>query len=100
MKLYEFTYTNNRNWQDKDVIRALKLYLEDEAMYQQWALGWELRKIGGEVMDKDGDMVSHWEVHGEYLEQKQLESDLSVLILIMAATSTIAILFAIYMVTR
>lgn len=43
MKLYEFTFTDNENLSESEVLAALQDFLKNEAEIQGWANGYNLR---------------------------------------------------------
>ncbi len=68
MKLYEFTYHDNQNLSEPEVLGRLKDLLETEAEMQGWASGYNLRQCKEVEQKASGERVFTFEVLGDYLD--------------------------------
>lgn len=73
MKLYEFTFTDNENLSESEVLEALQDFLKNEAEIQGWANGYNLRSCKEVVQLADDKRVFTFEVLGEYIDSNFLD---------------------------
>jgi len=67
MKLYEFTYNDNTNMPESEVLETLRIHLEEEAIIQGWAPGYNLRQCQIPKQSADGGKDYFFVVEGEAL---------------------------------
>lgn len=75
MKLYEFTFTDNQNLAESDIVRRLQDFLASEAEMQGWAAGYNLRQCQQVEQLADGRCRLTFEVLGEYVDSNSLDFD-------------------------
>lgn len=72
MKLYEFTYTDNQNISESEILHGLQDFLASEAELQGWANGYNLRQCKEIVQLAGGEKQFTFEVLGEYIDSNGL----------------------------
>jgi hypothetical protein len=75
MKLYEFTYTDNQNLTETEILRSLDDFLSSEAAMQGWARGYNLRQCKDIRQLADGQRQFTFEVLGEYIDSNSVDFD-------------------------
>lgn len=70
MKLYEFTYTDNQNLTEIEILQSLGDFLSAETAMQGWAKGYNLRQCKDIRQLVDGQRQFTFEVIGEYIDSK------------------------------
>ncbi len=75
MKLYEFTFTDNQNLAEADIVQRLQDFLANEAEMQGWAAGYNLRQCKEVQHLADGRRQLTFEVLGEYIDWNVLDFD-------------------------
>jgi hypothetical protein len=73
MKLYEFTFTDNQNLAESDIVQRLQDFLANEAEMQGWAAGYELRQCKEVRQLPDSSRQLTFEVLGEYIDSNALD---------------------------
>ncbi len=71
MKLYEFTFSDNTNLTESEVLASAQESLKEEAVLQGWASGYNLRQCQKARQVSDGSIEYYFEVEGEYLADGQ-----------------------------
>lgn len=71
MKLYEFTYNDNTNQTESEVLASAQEALEHEASLQGWAPGYNFRQCQKPKHLGNGEVEYYFEVDGEYLADGQ-----------------------------
>ena len=66
MKLYEFTFNDNTNLSESKVLEVALLSLQEEALLQGWATGYNLQQRQKPQQLANGEMEYYFEVEGEY----------------------------------
>jgi hypothetical protein len=66
MKLYEFSYTDNLNQTEAEVLVRVAEFLDSEADQQGWAAGHNFRQCRTVEQLVSGERRYHFEVLGEY----------------------------------
>jgi hypothetical protein len=67
MILYEFTFSDNTNLNESDVLALVTESLKEEALLQNWAPGYNFRQCQKPKQTVDGSVEYYFEVEGEYL---------------------------------
>ena len=75
MKLYEFTYTDNQNLSESEILRSLEDFLSSEADMQGWAKGYNLRQCKVIRRLAEGQRQLTFEVLGEYIDSNSVDFD-------------------------
>ena len=65
MKLYEFTYNDNTNMSESDMLEALTKHLAEEAIAQGWSPGYNLRQCQIPKQLDNGEKEYFFVVEGE-----------------------------------
>lgn len=73
MKLYEFTFTDNENLSESDVLEGLQDFLKTEAEMQGWVSGYNLRQCKEVVQLPDGKRIFTFEVLGQYIDSNSVD---------------------------
>lgn len=71
MKLYEFTFSDNTNLSEPQILDLAMESLKEEAVLQGWAAGYNLRQCQNSKQISDGSTEYYFEVDGEYLADGQ-----------------------------
>lgn len=71
MKLYEFIFSDNTNLTESEVLASAQKALEEEALLQGWAPGYNLRQCQKAKHIGDGEIEYYFEVEGQYLAEGQ-----------------------------
>lgn len=71
MKLYEFTFNDNTNLPESDVLAVAQESLKEEALLQGWAPGYNLRQCQKPKQLANGELEYSFEVEGEVLADGQ-----------------------------
>lgn len=66
MKLYEFTFNDNTNLSESKVLEVALQSLQEEALLQEWAPGYNLQQRQKPQHLANGEIEYHFEVEGEY----------------------------------
>ena len=69
MKLYEFSYTDNLNQPESEVIENILEFLESESIEQGWAPNFTFHRCQKDECLPSGEKRYHFEVTGRYMEQ-------------------------------
>lgn len=75
MKLYEFTYTDNQNLPETEILQSLQDFLSSEAEMQGWAIGYNLRQCKDVQQLVDGQRQFTFEIIGEYVDSNSIDFD-------------------------
>lgn len=75
MKLYEFTFTDNQNLTETEIIEDLKEFLLSESEVQGWANGYNLRQCKDIQHLPSGQRQLTFEVLGEYVDSSTIDFD-------------------------
>ncbi len=75
MKLYEFTYTDNQNLTESEILQSLEDFLLSEAEMQGWVAGYNLRQCKKIQQLDDGQRQLTFEVLGEYIDPNSVDFD-------------------------
>jgi hypothetical protein len=75
MKLYEFTFTDNQNLAESDIVQRLHDFLANEAEVQGWAAGYNLRQCKQVEQISESRRQLTFEVLGEYVDSNVLDFD-------------------------
>lgn len=73
MKLYEFTYTDNQNISESEILHSLQDFIASEAELQGWANGYILRQCKEVLQLANGEKQFTFEVLGEYIDSNSLD---------------------------
>lgn len=65
MKLYEFTYNDNKNMSESDMLETINKHLADEAIVQGWAPGYNLRQCQQPRQLENGEKEYFFVVEGK-----------------------------------
>lgn len=65
MKLYEFTYNDNTNMSESNMLETLTKHLAEEAIAQGWAPGYNLRQCQIPKQLENGEKEYFFVVEGE-----------------------------------
>lgn len=74
MKLYEFTYNDNTNMSESNMLETLAKHLADEAIARGWAPGYNLRQYQIPKQLENGEKEYFFVVEGE-ISSETLVSD-------------------------
>lgn len=74
MKLYEFTYTDNQNLTETEILQSLEDFLLSEATFQGWAPGYICYQCQNPKQITDGEKEYCFVVEGDILSEVQDES--------------------------
>lgn len=75
MKIYEFTYRDNTNLTESEVLASAQEGLQEEALIQGWAPGYILRQCQKAKQTFDGAVEYYFEVEGQYIADSQSGED-------------------------
>lgn len=75
MKLYEFTYTDNQNLSEPELLRRVGEFLSKESELQAWAPDYEFRPCRQVEQLASDEKNYFFEVNGKYLNSDSLEFD-------------------------
>lgn len=74
MKLYEFSYTDNLNQSEADVLKNIDEILEMEAESQCWAPGYKFNQCRSVERLPSGERCYHFEVSGAYIAPDDIDA--------------------------
>jgi hypothetical protein len=72
MKIYEFTYTDNQNLSESEMLVRLQEILEKESSLQGWAPGYRLQECRKVEQLPSGGRNLYFEVLGRYLDSESM----------------------------
>lgn len=67
MKLYEFTYADNQNLSESELLSRVEVFLQNEASLQGWASDYKFRQCKKAEPLPDSGHNYFFEVNGSYL---------------------------------
>jgi hypothetical protein len=71
MKLYEFTFNDNTNLSENEVLAVVQKDLEEEAALKGWAPGYNFRQCQSPKQLADGEKEYFFVVEGDVLSETQ-----------------------------
>ena len=71
MKLYEFTFNDNTNLSENEVLAIVQKDLEEEAALKGWAPGYNFRQCQSPKQLADGEKEYFFVVEGDVLSEAQ-----------------------------
>jgi len=75
MKIYEFTYTDNQNLSESELLVRLQGFLESESSLQGWAPGYKLQQCRKSEQLPNGGRNFYFEVFGKYIDSESTNMD-------------------------
>jgi len=75
MKLYEFTYTDNQNLSETDLLQRVGDFLAKEAELQGWASGYNFHQCQKVQQTNSGEKTYDFEVIGKFLDSNSIDFD-------------------------
>lgn len=75
MRLYEFTYTDNQNLAESELLHRVGEFLSNESDFQGWAPEYKFRLCRQVEQLPDGSKNYYFEVIGAYLSDENLDGE-------------------------
>ena len=69
MKIYEFSYTDNLNQSESQVLETVAHFLEDESVLQSWAPDYSHHQCQKVEQLSTGERRYHFEVNGQFSDK-------------------------------
>lgn len=70
MKLYEFTYSDNQNLSEAELLKRVEAFLQSEGERQGWSSGYQFQQCKSADRLPDGSVNYFFEVTGQYLDSE------------------------------